>query len=180
MYIQKKVLFKICLLLKIFTCIFFPLPDSLKAPTFVAFQIFVLFSYWDWKSAPKKSEVGITSIFWKGRFLFFLILFLGCLSMEFFLVFFKIYFIFNLYKKVRCLFTGGAVGDGLSWRCGGEREGGDFKKIFYQTAMDSCFWGVWFDCQLGWGDSAGGDPQRGQFLQEKSLEVLGEALECGV
>lgn len=135
---------------------FFSLPDSLKAPTFVVFQIFVLFSYGDWKSAPKKSEVGITSIFWKGRF-FLNFIFGMFINGIFFFIFYN-YFIFNLYKKVRCLFTEGAVGDGLSWTCGGETQGGEFKKFFYQTAMDSCFSGVWFDCQLGWGDFGQGRP----------------------
>lgn len=77
---------------------FYSLPDSLKTPTFVVFQIFVLFSYGDWKSAPKKSEVGITSIFWKGRF-FFLFYFWDVYQWIFFCLFLN-YFIFNLYKKV--------------------------------------------------------------------------------
>lgn len=75
------------------------------------------------------------------------------------------------------------MGDGLSWRCGGEREGGDFKKFFYQTAMDSCFLGVWFDCQLGWAHFGQGGPSRGGIAAGKipgALEALGEALERGV
>lgn len=166
---------------------FSSLPDPLKSPTLEIFQIFFfLFSYWDWKSAPKKkpkkpkSEVGIISIFWKGRFLIFLNYFWTFIAGFFFLSFFKIIFIFNLYKKVGCLFTGWGFILEMRWW---EGRGGDFKKFSYQTAMDSCFWESGLIVSRAGVTPARGGPTAGGIPAGKipgALEALGEALECGV
>lgn len=71
MYIQKKLLFKICFLLKIFTCIFFPLPCSLKGETLVVscilkdFSILLLGIYVNSKEKAKWGSLVV------GFFFFF-------------------------------------------------------------------------------------------------------------
>lgn len=113
---------------------FSSLPDPLKSPTLEIFQIFFfLFSYWDWKSAPKKkpkkpkSEVGIISIFWKGRFLIFLNYFWMFIAGLFFFCLFLKLFLFLIYTRRLDVYL---QGEGSSWRCGGEREGGEILKSF--------------------------------------------------
>lgn len=146
---------------------FFSLPDSLKAPTFVVFQIFVLFSYGDWKSAPKKSEVGITSIFWKGRFFlnFIFGMFINGIFFFHFLQLFLIYtrrFDVYLQKEQWVMVYPGHV---VVRHKGENLKSFSIKLQWIPVFRESGLIVSWAGVTL-----ARGDPDRGKFLQEKPLE----------
>lgn len=112
---------------------FSSLPDPLKSPTLEIFQIFFFCSpigignqLQKKKNKKTKSEVGIISIFWKGRFLIFLNYFWMFIAGFFFCLFLKL-FLFLIYTRRLDVYL---QGEGSSWRCGGEREGGEILKSF--------------------------------------------------
>ncbi|XP_032936853.1 uncharacterized protein LOC117007654 [Catharus ustulatus] len=147
---------------------FFSLPDSLKAPTFIVLQIFVLFSYWDWKSAPNKSEVGITSIFWKGRF-FKNFIFGMFINGFFFLSFFKI-ILFLIYTRRFDVYL-----QEEQWVmvCPGDvvvrEKRGILKSFSIKRQWIPVFWESGLIVSWAGLTLARGDPQGGELLQEKSL-----------